>query len=41
MTLLSHCESIQIGLNMDPVAIPDGDVLLDCVRAGFDEVLGA
>ena len=40
-TLLSHCESIQIGLNADPVAIPDGDVLLDCVRAGFDEVLGA
>ena len=41
VTLLSHCESVQIGLNADPVAIPDGDVLLDCVRAGFDEVLGA
>jgi diacylglycerol O-acyltransferase / wax synthase len=41
VTLLSHCQSVQVGINADPAAVPDGDLLLDCVRAGFDEVVGA
>lgn len=41
VTLLSHCDSVQIGVNADPAAVPDGDVLMDCVRAGFDELLEA
>jgi len=40
LTLLSHVDAVHIGVNMDPVTIPDGDVLIDCLRAGFDETLG-
>jgi diacylglycerol O-acyltransferase len=39
LTLLSHVDSVSIGVNMDPQAIPDAGVLLDCLRAGFDELL--
>jgi len=39
LTLLSHVESVNIGVNMDPGAFPDAGVLLDCLRAGFDETL--
>ena len=39
LTLLSHVESVHIGVNMDPVSIPDPGVLVDCLRAGFDETL--
>jgi hypothetical protein len=39
LTLLSHTDSVDIGLNMDPIAIPDPDVLVDCVRSGFEETL--
>jgi diacylglycerol O-acyltransferase len=39
LTLLSHVESVHIGVNMDPVSIPDPDVCVHCLRAGFDETL--
>ena len=39
LTLLSHTDSVHIGINMDPVAIPDADVLTDCLRAGFEETV--
>jgi diacylglycerol O-acyltransferase len=39
-TLLSYAGSAHIGLNVDPVAVPDHDVLLDCLRTGFDELVG-
>jgi diacylglycerol O-acyltransferase len=39
LTLLSHTDSVDIGVNMDPIAIPDPDVLVDCVRFGFEETL--
>jgi diacylglycerol O-acyltransferase len=40
-TLLSYNDSVEIGINTDPTAIPDPMVLLDCLRAGFDEVTAA
>jgi diacylglycerol O-acyltransferase len=39
VTLLSHVHQVHIGVNMDPAAFPDAGVLLDCLRAGFDETL--
>jgi diacylglycerol O-acyltransferase len=39
LTLLSHVDTIRIGLNMDPVTIPEPTVLIDCLRSGFDETL--
>jgi diacylglycerol O-acyltransferase len=39
LTLLSHVDNVNIGVNMDPGAFPDAGVLLDCLRAGFDETL--
>ena len=39
LTLLSHVEAVHIGVNMDPVSIPDPGVLVDCLRSGFDETL--
>jgi WS/DGAT/MGAT family acyltransferase len=40
LTLLSHVDTVHIGVNMDPVSISDPGVLIDCLRAGFDETLG-
>jgi diacylglycerol O-acyltransferase / wax synthase len=39
LTLLSYCDSCHIGINMDTAAIPDPERMVDCLRAGFDEVL--
>ena len=39
LTLLSHVGAVRVGVNMDPVTIPDPGVLLDCLRSGFDETL--
>jgi WS/DGAT/MGAT family acyltransferase len=39
VTLISHCETCCIGVVIDTTAVPDTDVLLDCLRAGFDEIL--
>jgi len=38
ITLLSYVDECQIGVNTDPAAIPDSDVLLECLRDSFDEV---
>ena len=39
ITLMSYCGTCFVGFNMDGGAIPDPDVLMDCMQAGFDEVL--
>ena len=39
LTLLSYQENAGIGINSDPDAIPDTELLLDCLGAGFEEVL--
>jgi diacylglycerol O-acyltransferase len=39
LTLLSHVETVHVGVNMDPVSILDPGVLVDCLRSGFDETL--
>jgi hypothetical protein len=39
VTLMSYCGTSQVGVTIDTVAVPDPDVLMDCLRAGFDEVL--
>ncbi|MDO8363372.1 MAG: wax ester/triacylglycerol synthase family O-acyltransferase [Actinomycetota bacterium] len=38
VTLMSYDGTCCIGANMDAAAIPDPDVLADCLRAGFAEV---
>lgn len=38
LTLLSYVDECQIGVNVDPAAVPDVDVLLGCLREAFDEV---
>jgi diacylglycerol O-acyltransferase len=38
-TLLSYVDTCAIGINVDSGAIPDADVVYDCLIAGFDEVL--
>jgi diacylglycerol O-acyltransferase / wax synthase len=37
-TLITYRESAHVGVNVDPTAAPDFDVLVDCLAAGFDEV---
>jgi diacylglycerol O-acyltransferase / wax synthase len=39
VTLLSYVDTCAIGINMDTSAIPDPEVLYDCLVAGFDDVL--
>ena len=39
VALISHCDTCCIGVVIDTAAVPDPDVLLGCLRAGFDEVL--
>lgn len=41
ITLVSFLDDVHIGVNMDPAAIPDGDVFMACLRDGFGEVLKA
>ena len=41
VTLLSYLDEVQIGVNSDPVAVPDGDIFLECLEEGFGEVLKA
>jgi diacylglycerol O-acyltransferase len=41
VTLLSYRETAFIGVNSDAAAVPDRDVLVDCLRAGLEEVLAA
>ena len=39
VTLVTYRDTCHIGVNMDVLAIPDGHEFMDCLRAGFDEVL--
>jgi diacylglycerol O-acyltransferase / wax synthase len=39
VALISHCDTCCIGVVVDTVAVPDPDVLLGCLHAGFAEVL--
>ncbi|MGI9601918.1 MAG: wax ester/triacylglycerol synthase domain-containing protein [Acidimicrobiales bacterium] len=38
-TLLSYVDTVNIGINIDPAAVPDHQVLMDCLRAAYDEIL--
>jgi diacylglycerol O-acyltransferase len=38
-TLMSYDGSCCVGVNIDTAAVPDPDVLIECVREGFEEVL--
>ena len=40
VTLLSYCGEANLSVGMDPRAVPDQDVLVGCLRDGFDEVAG-
>jgi diacylglycerol O-acyltransferase len=38
ITLLSYIDELHMGVNVDRAAVPDPDVLLECLQDGFDEV---
>lgn len=40
VTLLSYCGTCNVGVNTDTGAVPDPDVLVECLREGFEEILG-
>ncbi len=40
VTLMSYCGTCYLGVNVDTAAVPDAEVLMECLRMGFDEVLG-
>ena len=40
ITLLSHAGNAGIGISMDDAAIPDRDLFVECICAGFAEVVG-
>jgi diacylglycerol O-acyltransferase len=39
ITLMSYCGTCFVGVTIDSGAIPDCNVLMDCLRRGFEEVL--
>jgi WS/DGAT/MGAT family acyltransferase len=39
VVLVSHLDQVNMGINMDPAAIPDTERFVECLRDGFDEVL--
>ncbi|MEZ5380610.1 MAG: wax ester/triacylglycerol synthase family O-acyltransferase [Microthrixaceae bacterium] len=39
LTLVSYADTCFIGVNVDPVAVPDPQVLMACLAKGYDEVL--
>ena len=39
ITLMSGPEEVFIGINTDPAAVPDPEVLVECLQEGFDEIL--
>jgi diacylglycerol O-acyltransferase len=39
VTLMSYCGTCYVGVNIDNGAVPDPDVMMDCLQHGFDEVL--
>ena len=38
VTLMSYCGTCFVGINIDTGAVPDPEELMECMRAGFDEV---
>ncbi len=38
VTLLSRCGTCDIGINIDTAAVPEPEVLLECLREGFTEI---
>jgi diacylglycerol O-acyltransferase len=38
ITLLSYVDECQVGVNTDPAAVPDPELLLECLRDSFDEI---
>ncbi len=39
VTLLSNRDDVHLGINCDLAAVPDPEVLLDCMRGSFEELL--
>jgi diacylglycerol O-acyltransferase len=39
VTLMSYCGTCCVGVNVDTGAVPDADVMMECLQHGFDEVL--
>ncbi len=39
MTLLSYVDELHIGINVDSAAVPDPELLIDCLQRGFDDIL--
>ena len=39
VSLISHCDHCCIGVVTDTTAVPDAGVMLECLRAGFEEML--
>jgi WS/DGAT/MGAT family acyltransferase len=39
VTLFSYRDEVRMGINSDPAAIPDPELLLECLTKGFSEVL--
>lgn len=39
VTLLSYQNELNIGVNLDPAAVPDADVFMECLRMAYDELL--
>jgi hypothetical protein len=37
--LLSYCSDVNLGVTIDPAAIPDPEVFVDCLRDGFEELI--
>ncbi len=40
VTMLSYAGECHVGVNIDTAAVPDPEVLVDCLRQGFDEIRG-
>ena len=40
LTLLSYNGTCAVGVTIDTAAVPDPEVLVECLREGFEEVLG-
>ncbi|HUQ40709.1 MAG TPA: wax ester/triacylglycerol synthase domain-containing protein [Acidimicrobiales bacterium] len=39
LTLVSYLDQVHVGINSDPAAVPDPDVLHQCMVEGFEEIL--
>jgi diacylglycerol O-acyltransferase len=38
VTLLSYIDDVHVAVSTDPAAVPDPEVFLTCLQAGFDEI---